>query len=94
MPWYRTLKREQWRVLAAANVAWLFDGFEIYALFLTVGFALHQLLTADQYVAIPLCRLRSRLYGVRLGDRRGNRRHHCHYVGRKRTMIRRSLPIR
>ena len=29
------------------------DGFGIYALFLTVGFALHQLLDAAQYAAIP-----------------------------------------
>jgi len=28
-PWYRTLNREQWRVLIASNLAWLFDGFEI-----------------------------------------------------------------
>ena len=40
VPWYRTLNREQWRVLFASNLGWLFDGFEIYALFLTVGFAL------------------------------------------------------
>ena len=52
-PWYRTLNREQWRVLVAANLAWLFDGFEIYALFLTVGFALHQLLDPAEYAAIP-----------------------------------------
>jgi len=42
MPWYRTLNRDQWRVLLASNLGWLFDGFEIYALFLTVGFALHR----------------------------------------------------
>lgn len=41
LPWYRLLNREQWRVLVASNLGWLFDGFEIYALFLTVGFALH-----------------------------------------------------
>ena len=39
VPWYRLLNREQWRVLIASNLGWLFDGFEIYALFLTVGFA-------------------------------------------------------
>ena len=44
VPWYRTLNRDQWRVLIASNLGWAFDGFEIYALFLTVGFALHQLL--------------------------------------------------
>jgi hypothetical protein len=53
VPWYRSLTREQWRVLAASNLAWLFDGFEIYALFLTVGFALHQLLSPAEYAAIP-----------------------------------------
>jgi hypothetical protein len=52
-PWYRSLNREQWRVLVASNLGWLFDGFEIYAVFLTVGFALHQLLDAAQYAAIP-----------------------------------------
>ena len=52
-PWYRTLTREQWRVLFASNLGWLFDGFEIYALFLTVGFALHQLVEASQYTQIP-----------------------------------------
>jgi hypothetical protein len=44
VPWYRSLNREQWRVLIASNLGWLFDGFEIYALFLTVGFAVKQLL--------------------------------------------------
>jgi hypothetical protein len=29
------------------------NGFEIYALFLTVGFALHQLVEASQYAQIP-----------------------------------------
>ena len=40
-------------MLIASNLAWLFDGFEIYALFLTVGFALHQLLEAAEYSQIP-----------------------------------------
>ena len=53
VPWYRSLNREQWRVLIAANLGWLFDGFEIYALFLTVGFALKQLLDVGQAAAIP-----------------------------------------
>jgi MFS family permease len=53
VPWYRTLNRDQWRVLIASNLGWAFDGFEIYALFLTVAFALHQLLDAAQYAAIP-----------------------------------------
>ena len=36
-PWYRALNRHQWNILLAANLGWLFDGFELYALFLTVG---------------------------------------------------------
>ncbi|MGP4014542.1 MFS transporter [Saccharopolyspora sp. 5N708] len=41
--WYRTLDRTQWRALTAANLGWLFDGFETYALILTAGSALRQL---------------------------------------------------
>jgi len=43
LPWYRSLDRSQWRTLIAANLGWLFDGFETYALILTVGVALGQL---------------------------------------------------
>ncbi|TMJ78600.1 MAG: MFS transporter, partial [Alphaproteobacteria bacterium] len=53
LPWYRSLSRDQWKVLVASNLGWTFDGFEIFALFLTVGFALRQLLDATQYAAIP-----------------------------------------
>src|SRR5258705_3344181 len=52
-PWYRSLNRDQWKVLIASNLGWTFDGFEISALFLTVGFALRQLLDAAEYAAIP-----------------------------------------
>jgi hypothetical protein len=27
-PWYRSLNRSQWNILLAANLGWLFDGFE------------------------------------------------------------------
>src|SRR3977135_4529794 len=52
-PWYRSLSRDQWKVLLASKLGWTFDGFEIFALFLTVGFALRQLLDAAEYTAIP-----------------------------------------
>jgi MFS family permease len=42
-PWTRTLDRRQWRSLLAANLGWLFDGFETYALILTAGTVLRQL---------------------------------------------------
>src|SRR5215813_4350214 len=86
--WYRTLERTQWNTLLASNLGWVFDGFEAYALILTVGIPLHQLLDPSQYAQIPayagaifattLCgwALGGILAGV-LAD----------YIGRKRTMI-------
>jgi MFS family permease len=87
-PWYRTLNREQWRVLVASNLAWLFDGFEIYALFLTVGFALHQLLEAAQYSQIPRYAgyvLATTVFGWATGGVIGGIV--ADYLGRKRTMM-------
>ena len=55
-PWYRALTRSQWRTLFAANLGWLFDGYETYALFLTVGPAMHALLDPSQYAQIPAYR--------------------------------------
>jgi MFS family permease len=88
IPWYRTLNRAQWRVLIASNLAWLFDGFEIYALFLTVGFALHQLLSAAQYAAIPRYAgyvLATTVFGWATGGVIGGIV--ADYLGRKRTMM-------
>ena len=52
-PWYRSLTRAQWKALIASNLGWTFDGFEVFALILTVGVALHQLLDPSQYPLIP-----------------------------------------
>jgi len=87
-PWYRSLSREQWRVLFASNLGWLFDGFEIYALFLTVGFALHQLLEASQYSQIPRYAgyvLATTVFGWATGGVIGGIV--ADYIGRKRTMM-------
>src|SRR5437660_12664190 len=52
-PWYRSLDRTQWKALVASNLGWTFDGFEVFALILTVGVALHQLLDPSQHQFIP-----------------------------------------
>jgi hypothetical protein len=53
LPWYRSLSGPQWKTLVAANLSWTPDSFEFFALFLTVGFALHQLVDPAEYAAIP-----------------------------------------
>ena len=88
LPWYRSLNREQWRVLIASNLGWTFDGFEIFALFLTVGFALRQLLDAAQYAAIPQYAgyvIAATLFGWAAGGVIGGII--ADYIGRKRTMM-------
>src|SRR5438128_6703742 len=52
-PWYGTLTRAQWKTLAAANLGWMFDGYETFALILTVGVALRQLLDPSLFPQIP-----------------------------------------
>src|SRR2546423_8702369 len=54
MPWYRALSRTQWKPLLASNIGWVCDGFETYALILTIGVALRQLLDPSQYSQIPI----------------------------------------
>jgi MFS family permease len=87
-PWYRLLNQEQWSVLIASNLGWLFDGFEIYALFLTVGFALKQLLDIGQAAAIPQYAgyiLAFTVFGWATGGVIGGIV--ADYIGRKRTML-------
>ena len=51
--WYRTLTSTQWKTLLASNLGWVFDGFEAFALILTVGIAMRQLLNPADLVHLP-----------------------------------------
>jgi hypothetical protein len=53
-PWYRSLNPTQWKTLIAANLGWVFDGYETYALIISVGVALRQLLDPASYGQIPV----------------------------------------
>jgi MFS family permease len=87
-PWYHSLSRSQWNILLAANLGWLFDGFELYALFLTVGPAMRSLLDPAQYPQIPVyigTVVSITLLGWGIGGIIGGVL--ADYIGRKRTMI-------
>jgi len=53
-PWYHSLNRSQWNTLIASNLGWLFDGYETYALLISIGVALRQLLNPSQFSQIPV----------------------------------------
>jgi len=88
MPWYRALTPAQRRTLIATNLGWSFDGFEAYALFLTVGPAMRTLLEPAQFAQIPAYAgtvVAITLFGWGIGGLSGGII--ADYIGRKRTMI-------
>ena len=88
VPWYRTLTPIQWKTLAASNLGWMFDGYETFALILTVGVALRQLLDAALYPQIPAYAgtvIALTLLGWGIGGLIGGIL--ADYIGRRRTMI-------
>jgi hypothetical protein len=87
-PWYRTLNRTQWNTLLASNLGWVFDGFETYALILTVAVALRQLLDPALHSQIPAYAgaiIATTLCGWGIGGMIAGVL--ADYIGRKRTMI-------
>jgi len=87
-PWYRALDRKQWNTLLAANLGWLFDGYETYALILTVAPALRELLEPAVHARIPIYAgtvIAITLLGWGVGGLIGGVL--ADYIGRKRMMI-------
>src|SRR5580692_5694345 len=87
-PWYRSLDRTQWNTLIASNLGWLFDGYETYALIISVGVALRQLLDPSQYAQLPAYAgtvIALTLLGWGVGGLIGGVV--ADYLGRKRTML-------
>jgi MFS family permease len=87
-PWYRSLNRSQWNTLIASQLGWLFDGYETYALIISVGVALRQLLDPSQYSQIPVyvgTVIALTLLGWGIGGLMGGVI--ADYIGRKRTMM-------
>jgi MFS family permease len=87
-PWYKSLDRTQWNTLLASNLGWLFDGFETYALILTVGPAMRELLAPSLYPQIPAYAgtvIAITLLGWGIGGMIGGIL--ADYIGRKRMMI-------
>jgi MFS family permease len=74
--------------MIASNIGWMFDGYETYALILTVGVALHQLLEPAQFAQIPAYAgtvIGITLLGWGVGGFVGGIL--ADYIGRRRTMI-------
>src|SRR5262249_33092894 len=87
-PWYRSLDARQWNTLLASNLGWLFDGYETYALIISIRVALRQLLDPSQYTQIPAYAgtvIALTLLGWGVGGLIGGVV--ADYLGRKRTMM-------
>src|SRR5215831_15368472 len=85
--WYQSLDWTQWKALIASNLGWTFDGFEVFALILTVGAALLELLDSSEYGRIPVYAgavIAITVFGWGAGGLLGGIL--ADYIGRKRSM--------
>jgi MFS family permease len=88
VPWYKSLNRKQWFTLFASNLGWLFDGYETYALILTAGPALRDLLAPSDLSRLPTyigAVIGIGLLGWGVGGMIGGIL--ADYIGRKRMML-------
>jgi len=86
--WYHALDRRQWNTLLVANLGWLFDGYETYALILTVSLSFRELLPAARQASIPFyagVAIAITLLGWGIGGIVGGIV--ADYIGRKRMLI-------
>jgi MFS family permease len=87
-PWFKSLEKKQWNSLFASNLGWMFDGYETYALILTIGVVLKQLLDPSLYPKIPFYAgsiIAITLLGWGIGGLIGGVL--ADYIGRKKMMI-------
>ena len=88
-PWYQGLEGKHWRVLTASFLGWVFDGYEAYALFIVMPFALKAIVPAAELAGkAPVwagIAVSSTLLGWGIGGMVGGVL--ADYVGRKRMML-------
>ena len=88
-PWYAGLEGKHWRILSASFLGWVFDGYEAYALFIVMPFALKAIVPADQLAGkVPVwagIAIAATLLGWGIGGLVGGVL--ADYVGRKRMML-------
>jgi MFS family permease len=86
--WYREVDARQWRVLSAAFLGWIFDGYEAYALFVVMAPALRDLLPAEDVAKLSSyagALVAVTLLGWAVGGVVGGIA--ADYIGRKKTMM-------
>ncbi|MEQ3551821.1 MFS transporter [Pseudonocardia nematodicida] len=86
--WHEGVTRAQWRALIAANLGWLFDGFETYALILVAGTVIHRLDPAVPQSSIAFlsgATIAATLLGWGIGGITGGVI--ADYIGRRRMLL-------
>jgi MFS family permease len=86
--WYDGLTANHWRILFASFLGWIFDGYESYALFIVLPFALQDILTPAQARSAAVwagIAISTTLLGWGIGGLIGGTL--ADYIGRKRMML-------